>query len=242
MRYDHSDHSPQAISERLDAGGRVSLGAPMDYGGIDGAITTFAIAAGALGAALSAGTIIVLGIANLIADGFSMAAASYLSAKAEHDERQRIIAVEQRHIARYPEGEREEVRQLLERKGFSGTGLDAAVETITATEERWIDFMLTEEYGLASQSTPPLSAALATFFAFSLCGAVPILPFVLGLESAALVSLAMTTAVFFLIGLAKGWATPGGPFRSALQTLAIGVGAAALAYGIGAWLSGLIGT
>lgn len=53
------------------------------YGGIDGAITTFAVVAGATGAGFSATVVIVLGIANLIADGLSMGVGSYLSSKSE---------------------------------------------------------------------------------------------------------------------------------------------------------------
>lgn len=51
------------------------------YGGIDGAVTTFAVVSGALGASLSAKIILILGFANLIADGFSMAVSNYLSTK-----------------------------------------------------------------------------------------------------------------------------------------------------------------
>jgi VIT1/CCC1 family predicted Fe2+/Mn2+ transporter len=53
------------------------------YGGIDGSVTTFAVVAGATGAKLDAGVIIVLGFANLIADGFSMSVGNYLSEKSE---------------------------------------------------------------------------------------------------------------------------------------------------------------
>ncbi len=55
------------------------------YGGIDGAITTLAVMAGAVGASLSSGVIIILGFANLIADGFSMGISAYLSVKSEPD-------------------------------------------------------------------------------------------------------------------------------------------------------------
>jgi len=64
------------------------------YGGTDGAITTFAVVAGALGASLSSSIVIILGFANLLADGFSMAVASYLSAKSEKE-----VATE--HVKKY---------------------------------------------------------------------------------------------------------------------------------------------
>ena len=55
------------------------------YGAIDGTVTTFAVVAGAAGAGLSSTVIVILGFANLIADGFSMGASAYLSAKSERD-------------------------------------------------------------------------------------------------------------------------------------------------------------
>lgn len=53
------------------------------YGGIDGAVTTFAVVAGATGARFDTKVLLVLGFANLIADGFSMGVGSYLSSKSE---------------------------------------------------------------------------------------------------------------------------------------------------------------
>jgi VIT1/CCC1 family predicted Fe2+/Mn2+ transporter len=57
---------------------------PFVYGGIDGSITTFAVVAGAVGAGLNSSVIIILGFANLLADGFSMSIGAYLSSKSEH--------------------------------------------------------------------------------------------------------------------------------------------------------------
>src|SRR3989344_3143159 len=53
------------------------------YGGIDGAVTTFAVVAGAVGATLSPAIVLILGFANLLADGFSMAVSNYLSTKSQ---------------------------------------------------------------------------------------------------------------------------------------------------------------
>ena len=55
------------------------------YGAIDGSVTTFAVVAGAIGASLSAGIILILGFANLFADGFSMAISNYLSTKSQNE-------------------------------------------------------------------------------------------------------------------------------------------------------------
>src|ERR1044072_4237522 len=114
------EHSPEAIKERLSAGPQHSYLRDWVYGGIDGAVTTFAVVSGVIGAALSPGIILVIGMANIIADGFSMAASNYLGTKTERDELAHIEAIEHRHIELAPEGEREEVRQIFREKGFEG--------------------------------------------------------------------------------------------------------------------------
>ncbi|HVS33067.1 MAG TPA: VIT1/CCC1 transporter family protein [Thermoanaerobaculia bacterium] len=233
------EHSPEAIRERLAAGPRTSYLRDWVYGGIDGSVTTFAIVSGVVGASLPPATILILGAANLVADGFSMAAGNYSATRTEAEELRTVRAVEERHVARNPEGEREEVRQLLAAKGLSGAELDAMVELTTADRRRWIDFMLIEEYGLSLQTRPAVAAALATFSAFILCGVVPLLPFLFRVESAFIVSIVLTMTVFFAIGSTKArWLTT--PWwRAGLETLAIGALASALAYAVGVALKGI---
>ena len=124
-------HHPGEIAERLEKGPRASYLRDLVYGGIDGTVTTFAIMAGVVGADLSAGAVIVLGIANLLADGFSMAAANYSSTKTEIGEYEQVRRMEERHVDLAPEGEREEIRQIFQAKGFEGEALETAVNVIT---------------------------------------------------------------------------------------------------------------
>ena len=174
-------HHPGEIAERLEKGPKASYLRDLVYGGIDGTVTTFAIMAGVVGADLSAGVVIVLGIANLLADGFSMAAANYSSTKTEIEEYEQIRRMEERHVDLAPEGEREEIRQIFRAKGFEGEALDSAVEVITEHRELWIDTMMTEEHGMPPVNRSPVRSALYTFLAFVLCGSVPILAYLIGL-------------------------------------------------------------
>ena len=131
MKLEHS-HTADAIAERLARGERPNYLRDWIYGGIDGAVTTFAIVAGVVGAQLSATIIIILGVANLVADGFSMAASNYSGTKSERDDLDRLREVEKRHIQLDPEGEREEVRQILAGMGLTSPTLEEAVTSITA--------------------------------------------------------------------------------------------------------------
>jgi len=232
MNLEHS-HDRVAIAARLARGQKPSYVRDFVYGGIDGAITTFAIVAGVVGAALSSKVILILGLANLLADGFSMAASNYSGMKTVTDDIDRITEIEKTHIRVDPEGEKEEVRQLLAKKGLEGKTLEEAIVSITRDEDKWIEFMLTEEYGLSLNQPSPYLAGLATFLAFVICGAVPLVPFVFNLPSAFTLSIVMTAVVFFSIGAAKSrWALAAW-WRSGLETLLIGGIAASMAYGVG---------
>ena len=234
-RTDH-DHRPEAIRERLAIEPAVSYLRDWVYGGIDGSVTTFAIVSGVAGASLSPAIVMILGVANLLADGFSMAAGNYSATRTERQELDAVRAVEDRHITMYPEGELEEVRQICINKGFVGVELERMVAMITGDRERWIDFMVAEEYGLAQQIRSAKKAAWTTFVSFVVCGVVPLLPFLLRLPNAFAISLAVTLMVFFAIGSLKSRVVAISWWRAGLETLAIGSAAAAIAYLIGLFL------
>jgi vacuolar iron transporter family protein len=233
------DHSSKAIQARLSAPAKTNYIRDWVYGGIDGAITTFAIVAGVVGANLSTGVILILGLANLFADGLSMAASNYSGTKTEVDDQNRIREIERRHIKLVPEGERAEIREILRKKGLKGQSLEQAVEAITSDEELWIQTMLVEEYGLSPNPPSPIKAALSTFFAFIVCGSVPLLPFLFPVPQAFVVSTVLTAGVFFLIGSAKSRWSLAPWWRSGLETLVIGLVAASVAYLIGYWLKAI---
>ena len=238
MTLEH-DHSEDGIRARLAEDSRPNYLRDWVYGGIDGAVTTFAIVAGVVGAALSTKVILILGLANLLADGFSMAASNYSGTKTEVDDMKRLREVERKHIRMAPDGERQEIRQILRNKGLDGAALEQAVHAITSNEETWVNTMLVEEYGVAPVIRDPRRSALATFAAFVLCGAIPLLAYLTPLDDPFTVSLVMTAAVFFAIGTAKSVWSLQPWWRSGIETLVIGMAAAGMAYGVGYLLSGI---
>ena len=234
-RLEHA-HTREAIRQRFAADPSHSHLRDFVYGGIDGAVTTFAIVSGVIGAELAPRVILILGVANLLADGFSMSAANYLATRSEHEEARRAEGIERRHIATTPEGERAEVREIFRRRGLDGDLLEGVTQAITGDQERWVRTMLRDEYGLPASIRSAWRAAASTFLAFVVCGLVPLLPFALGMDHAFVVASTATGVVFAAIGAAKSRWSSAPWWRSALETLLIGGGAAAVAYGIGAWL------
>src|SRR3989338_5791366 len=149
------------------------------YGAIDGTITTFAFVAGAAGAALSPGIVIILGFAYLLADGFSMASGNFLSERTQRDFVEKERKREAWEIENVPEGERGEIREIFIKKGFKGKDLDKAVEIITSDKKVWIDTMMADELGLLESPKSPLKTAGSTYFGFIIIGIIPLLAYVL---------------------------------------------------------------
>lgn len=240
-----AEHSPDRIHRRLEAERSHSYLGDALLGGIDGCVTTFAVVAGATGAGFAAGVAIVLGLANLVADGFSMAAGNYQAGKAERERVARARRHEERHIDLVPDGEREEIRQIYSAKGFRGEALEHVVDTITGDRRLWVDTMMTEELGLPLETPHPLRIALVTFGSFVTVGLVPLLPFfVPGLIAGDAVfptSCVLTGAAFFGVGCLKGYRLGTSLWRSGMETLLVGGIAATLAYVVGAWLRSTIG-
>jgi VIT1/CCC1 family predicted Fe2+/Mn2+ transporter len=241
----HAQHEAVAIELRLAAAKRSSYLGDAVLGAIDGCVTTFAVVAGTAGAALPPKVAIILGFANLVADGFSMAASNYQRAKSECQLLERARAEEEMHVREVPDGEREEVRQIFYAKGFRGELLEDIVAGITSNRKLWVDTMLTEELGLRLDMPEPRLAALATFAGFMLAGLLPLLPYLLPGLSQALVfplSAAATAVTFIVIGTLKGRVLRHPPLRSGLETLLVGGAAAVLAYAVGILLRQLVDT
>ncbi|MDO8861624.1 VIT1/CCC1 transporter family protein [Haliea sp. E1-2-M8] len=227
------EHYPDMIRKRLSQGGKSQYISDAVLGGIDGCITTFAVVSGSVGAGFPSSVAVILGFANLIADGFSMAISNYESSKAEQDFIESIKKSEERHIDEIPEGEREEVRQIYRAKGFSGDLLEQVVDTITANKRIWLDVMLAEEHGLGKTAQRPLISAGVTFLAFISVGSVPLMPYIMSsLENNQqfAISAFLAGAMFFSIGMLKSFALAKPIFLSGVRTLLTGGAAAALAY------------
>ncbi len=214
------------------------------YGGIDGSVTTFAVVAGATGAQLDSAVVIILGFANLIADGFAMSVGSYLSTKSEKENYEKHKAIEYWEVDNLPEKEKEEIREIYEAKGFKGELLEQIVEVISEDKDRWVDVMMKEELEMAEETKSPIAMGGVTFLSFQLFGFIPLLVYVIDYLSPLDTNLFMYSSVltgttFCLIGYLKAVVNQTKVLRSILETLFLGGVAAALAYFVGDVLEGL---
>jgi vacuolar iron transporter family protein len=215
------------------------------YGSIDGIVTTFAVVAGAAGANLGVDVVIILGLANLFADGLSMSIGSYLSKKSEKDNYEKHRRIEEWEIENLPDVERKEIEDIYRAKGFDGAELEMVVNRITSNKKVWLDTMMKDELGLTLEHKSPIKAGLCTFAAFVIAGAIPLVTYVLVFSGSIvidpfLVSTVVTALTFILIGYLKTYVTQGPLIKSIAETLFLGVTAAIVAYLLGSYLENLL--
>lgn len=213
------------------------------YGGNDGIVTTFAVVAGTVGAGLPSYIVVILGLANLFADGVSMAAGAYLSLKSERDQYERLRKEELKEIEDDPLLEKEEVRGFLKAKGFEGQDLERALAIITSDRTVWVDMMMAEEHGLTRQaSSKPLMHGFVTFLSFIVFGAIPILPYVIPFFQQNFIVAASSTFIAMLfLGILRSYVTRERLLRGALEVLGVGLITAVIAYSVGVLLQGVGG-
>ncbi|NJY64187.1 hypothetical protein HC174_15705 [Salinimicrobium sp. CDJ15-81-2] len=209
------------------------------YGGIDGAITTFAVVAGAEGASLGISVVVILGLANLIADGFSMSVGNFFSTKAEMDAYERHRQVEYWEVDNLREKEVQEIREIYEAKGFKGELLEKVVEVITADKDVWVDTMMKEELEMVKSDKTPYKTAGMTFISFIIVGSVPLLSYVFVGSGPAiqndlfLYSCILTAVALAIVGSFKSFVTEKNMLIGISETLFLGGLAALLAYFVG---------
>ncbi|AMW32895.1 Predicted Fe2+/Mn2+ transporter, VIT1/CCC1 family [Fervidobacterium changbaicum] len=209
------------------------------YGASDGIVTTFAAISGIAGANLNPKIAIIVGLANLFADGISMAIGDYLSEKSEKDYIRYEKEREMWEVEHMPEAEKLEVKEIYKRKGLSGEKLENLVDAITSNKEIWVDTMLHEELGLFEDDTNPLKSAVVTFLSFVIAGFMPLIAYVFASQSQILAqnqflaSCIITAATLFFVGALRQIVTGVKWYKGGIEMLFVGGLSAAVAYLIG---------
>jgi VIT1/CCC1 family predicted Fe2+/Mn2+ transporter len=242
-------HSRQAILEARERHGGAShqyIGDAV-YGGLDGIVTTFAVVSGVAGASLGSGIVLILGLANLFADGLSMATGAYLSSKSEREYYEREREREEWEIEHFPDGERTEMVEIYKEKGYSAEDARTLIDIHSQDKDLWLEEMMVQELGMLPDERKPILSALTTLGAFVIAGSVPLLIYLFGLvvtippELAFPITIGLSGLAMFGLGAAKVFITERDWLRSGLEMLVVGGLAAGVAYVVGYLLRGLGG-
>lgn len=207
-------------------------------GAQDGLVNVLGVLLGIAAATDDARLVLIAGLATTFAESISMAAVAFTSTVADADlyksERER----EYRHIQEIPGLEKREVREIYQNKGFKGDLLNRIVETVTANKDVWVALMMAEEHRLAPVSrAQALRAAWIVGLSAVIGSLIPCVPFVfLPVGTSMWVSVVITAAVLFAIGMYKARVTVGHPGRSGLEMALIGTLSALAGYLVGTLL------
>jgi VIT1/CCC1 family predicted Fe2+/Mn2+ transporter len=209
------------------------------YGFNDGLTANFGLVAGVIGATLAAHSVVVAGVAGLIADALSMGASGYLAAKSEREVYDYEIAMEKDEVAMMPEIERDELALIYEAKGMDSAHAHELATRIMADPALMLREQVQEELKIGEETISPLREGWVTGLATAFGAVIPVLPFFFASGSTAII-LSFTVAMLshFLVGAARSIFTGRSVFRSGLDMFVVGLGVAVVGYFVGGWVGG----
>ena len=214
------------------------------YGFNDGLTANFGLVAGVIGASASSAhhTVIVAGVAGLIADALSMGSSGYLAAKSEQEVYANEIAMERDEIALMPEIERDELALIYETKGMSTESAHALATEVMADPARMLEEQVQEELGIGEPHMSPLREGWVTGTATAIGALIPVFPFlVMSGRAAIVVAFVISMGSHWVVGAARSVFTGRSVFRSGLDMFVVGLGVALAGYYMGEWVAKVIG-
>jgi VIT1/CCC1 family predicted Fe2+/Mn2+ transporter len=213
------------------------------YGFNDGLTANFGLVAGVIGAqsASAQHSVIVAGIAGLIADALSMGSSGYLAAKSEAEVYANEIAMERDEIALMPEVERDELALLYEAKGMAPEAAHALATEVMANPAQMLEEQVKGELGISDPHMSPMREAWITGSATAIGAFIPVFPFLVWSGTTAMVSsFVLSMLSHWIVGAARSVFTGRSVFRSGLDMFVVGLGVAGVGYFVGEWVAGLL--
>lgn len=212
------------------------------YGGNDGIVTTFAVVAGFTGAGsdqvagMSFATVLLFGLANLLADAASMGLGNFLSLRAEKDVYRKEKEKELHEIRTSRQFEWDETVQILIRRGYTKKDAATMTDLYAKNEAYWVEFMMHQELEIPNpENINPYLTGLATFASFAVFGFIPLVPYIFFTAAPNIFHLSVACAggALILLGILRANIARRHIIRSILEIVLIGGVAASLAYFVG---------
>jgi VIT1/CCC1 family predicted Fe2+/Mn2+ transporter len=206
---------------------------PTVFGAMDGLVTNVSLIAGVGGSGAASHTIVLTGLAGLVAGAFSMATGEYISVSSQNELVQAEVEVERIELRRHPEAERRELVQWFMQRGVERPIAEIVVDRISENPEEELRLHAQEELGVDPHELPsPWVAALSSFASFAVGAVVPLLPYLTG-ASLLWLALVLSAIVLFTGGAIVGRLTSRGILFGGLRQLGLGALAAGATYGVG---------
>jgi VIT1/CCC1 family predicted Fe2+/Mn2+ transporter len=206
---------------------------PTVFGAVDGLVTNASLISGLGGGGVSAHTVVLTGVAALVAGAFSMGTGEYISVTNQNELVGSEVSLERRMLARFPAAEEEELAGYFRQYGADPDTAGRMAAAVSRDPDTALRVHTREELGVDPEGLPsPVLAGVASLFAFSAGALVPLLPYLVGAKALA-VTLALTAAALLAGGMTVGRLTGRPVLRSGLRQLAFGALAIAVTYLVG---------
>jgi VIT1/CCC1 family predicted Fe2+/Mn2+ transporter/rubrerythrin len=214
------------------------------YGINDGLGAAFGVVSGVAGAThVNSSFVLLSGFASMVASALSMGSGAYLATKSEKEVHEAELGRERKEIKEHPEEEQEELSLFYQLKGFSEAEANAMASKMAENPEEMLRTLAHEELGLSEGAfANPWQSAVSATVATAVGAAVPVLPYLfIGGLAALITSFVISTLAHFAVGAAKVVVTGRSWWKSGLEMMVIGLGEAAITYGIGLLVAPLLG-
>ena len=206
---------------------------PTVFGAVDGLVTNSSLIAGLGGGGVSAHTIVLTGVAALVAGAFSMGTGEYISVTNQNELVHAEVALEQKMHAQFPAAEEAELTEVFRGYGADPDTAAAMAAAVSADPDTALRVHAREELGVDPSELPsPLLAGASSLAAFSSGALIPLLPYLAGLNVLG-AALGITAAALLIGGMTVGRLTGRPLLRSGLRQLALGGIAVAVTFGVG---------
>ncbi len=231
-------HAGPVPNEGTDAvvGGRSGALRAAIFGINDGLVSNLSLIMGFTGAAVDNSIVVIAGVAGLLAGSFSMAAGEYISMRSQREVFERLIHLEAHELATEPEEEREELIEIYRNKGLPAEVAEQLVDVVHRDPDLALETHAREELGLDPEHGlgSPWAAATSSMLTFAFGAFVPLLPFLFGSGTAAVVwAISLSAVTLFAVGAGLSRITGRALWWSGLRMLLVGLVAASITYGVG---------
>jgi VIT1/CCC1 family predicted Fe2+/Mn2+ transporter len=206
---------------------------PTVFGAVDGLVTNASLISGLGGGGVPAHTVVLTGVASLVAGAFSMGTGEYVSVTNQNELVGSEVALERQMLARFPAAEQDELAGYFRQYGADGETAARMAAAVSADPDTALRVHAREELGVDPEELPsPLLAGFSSLLAFSAGALVPLLPWLLGAPYLA-VTLALTAVALTVGGMAVGRLTGRPVLRTGARQLILGGVAIAVTFGVG---------
>jgi vacuolar iron transporter family protein len=219
---------------------------PTVFGAVDGLVTNTSLIAGLGGGGVSAHTVILTGVAALVAGAFSMGTGEYVSVTNQNELVHAEVSTERAMLARFPDAEQAELAEYFENYGADSETAARMAAAVSADPDTALRVHTREELGVDPFELPSaLLAGFSSLIAFSIGAIIPLLPYLAGLSgtgrganSALAAALGVAAVALLTGGMAVGKLTGRPLLRSGLRQLALGAIAVAITFAVGHLIGG----